>query len=468
LLKSPQLGSAGPAYRNFRDSELNPMNYQEWMNGYGLPFHDVPGVDTVDDLRDPECARRMGAAMEERCARGDVPGNIGATGLVTNAYLLTGADRFRDWVLEYADAWLDRIDANDGIIPDSVGPSGEIGECIDGKWWGGYYGWTWPHGFHDFAGPLTIGARNARLLGDDPGRLDLLRSQFDVLDDREIGDDDRRYRPQKHGDPEGMPDGGAGDDVLRAADGTVHTEGGWSHYAPGGETAARTHLWHASMEPADRERVSRLGEHDPTEPIEPAWGKWVGGHQRAWLSYLDGDRPSYPESILSTNLAQVNERLRTLREDDPETAVKEAEEAYLQLRNPVVTEGLVHCTLGGPQLIYYGGLQRGRVRHFDADRRRPGLPEDVAVLVTDLKPDRTVVEVVNVGDTERSLVVQAGTFAQHRFGRVTYDTSGGRRGVANIDGDAFALDLDVGAATRIEAETDRFVGDPTYAAPWDR
>jgi hypothetical protein len=51
---------------------------------------------------------------------------------------------------------------------------------------------------------------------------------------------------------------------------------------------------------------------------------------------------------------------------------------------------------------------------------------------------------------------------------VTYDTSGGRRGVANIDGDAFALDLDVGAATRIEAETDRFVGDPTYAAPWDR
>ena len=33
-----------------------------------------------------------------------------------------------------------------GILPDNVGLSGRIGENINGKWWGSYYGWRWPHG----------------------------------------------------------------------------------------------------------------------------------------------------------------------------------------------------------------------------------------------------------------------------------------------------------------------------------
>ena len=50
------------------------------------------------------------------------------------------------WVLDYLEAWADRIAANGGLCPDNVGPGGRIGETMDGKWWGGYYGWTWPHG----------------------------------------------------------------------------------------------------------------------------------------------------------------------------------------------------------------------------------------------------------------------------------------------------------------------------------
>ena len=39
-----------------------------------------------------------------------------------------------------------------------------VGETMDGKWWGGYYGWSWPHGFMNIIESLSIAAMNAELL----------------------------------------------------------------------------------------------------------------------------------------------------------------------------------------------------------------------------------------------------------------------------------------------------------------
>ena len=64
---------------------------------------------------------------------GDEPANLAMTGLVTNAFLYTGEDKYRNWVLEYTEAWMDRIAANDGIIPDNIGPGGVIGERREGQ-----------------------------------------------------------------------------------------------------------------------------------------------------------------------------------------------------------------------------------------------------------------------------------------------------------------------------------------------
>ena len=55
------------------------------MARYGLPFEDVPGITHYEDLKDPHLARRMGEVMRDRMAWGDVPANLGATSLVTNA-----------------------------------------------------------------------------------------------------------------------------------------------------------------------------------------------------------------------------------------------------------------------------------------------------------------------------------------------------------------------------------------------
>jgi hypothetical protein len=47
---------------------------------------------------------------------------------VTNVYLYTGDEKYKKWVLEYVDAWIVRINQNNGIIPDNVGLSVKIGE----------------------------------------------------------------------------------------------------------------------------------------------------------------------------------------------------------------------------------------------------------------------------------------------------------------------------------------------------
>ena len=88
--------------------------------------------------------------------------------------------------------------------------------------------------------------------------------------------------------------------------------------------------------------------------------------------------------------------------------------------NPVVTEALTQLTWGAPQVLYNGGPVQARVRYYDALARRPGLPPDVAALVSSIDPVATVVTLVNLaGAQTRSVVVQAGAFGQHDIAAVT-------------------------------------------------
>ena len=59
--------------------------------------------------------------FDEMVLQGDEPSNLCATALVTNAYLYTGDEKYKTWVLDYVRGWIDRIEANGGIIPDNVG-----------------------------------------------------------------------------------------------------------------------------------------------------------------------------------------------------------------------------------------------------------------------------------------------------------------------------------------------------------
>jgi hypothetical protein len=151
------------------------------MKPYGLPYDDIPGITDYADLKDAHNARLMGEAMQERMGRGDVPLNLAVTSLITNAYLLTSEAKYREWVLEYTDVWLERARQNGGLVPDNVGLSGKVGEYLDGRWYGGLYGWTWPHEFHSVGEAVLIAAENAYLLTKNELYLDFARWQLDKL-----------------------------------------------------------------------------------------------------------------------------------------------------------------------------------------------------------------------------------------------------------------------------------------------
>ncbi|GAA5066773.1 hypothetical protein HNP84_001005 [Thermocatellispora tengchongensis] len=418
-IRAPHNGACGPRYG------IN----EEWssyhaglasMRPYGLPLPDVPGVTTWADLEDPDKAARMGAAMRERIGRGDVAVNLAATSLAVNAWLYGHEERFGAWALRYIDAWRRRAEDNGGILPDNVGPSGKVGELHGGRWYGGNYGWLWPHGIYSVGAAAAVAAVNTVLLTGTTDRLDIGRGPLDTvlrhgvrgavtetemsIRDRwlaELGEDASRPTllvPNRHGDA------------------------GWFDYQPP-QLGLPLWLWQAGGDPADLERIERIRRESGYDwrPVRHFRNKEEAGHEAPWLAYLRGENPGYPEAMLTAALGQVERRMKLIDADRADLG--EIHVHHWQRLNPVLTEALLQLTTGTPQVLYNGGLLPTRLAYFDAERRRPGLPPDVAALVDASRPDRAGVELVNLGLTRaRRLVVQAGTYAEHAFTAVSATT----------------------------------------------
>ena len=57
-------------------------------------------------------------------------------------YMLTGEEKYRNWVLDYVGAWKQRTEETGGNIPTNVGLNGKPGGEYNGQWWKGTYGWN--------------------------------------------------------------------------------------------------------------------------------------------------------------------------------------------------------------------------------------------------------------------------------------------------------------------------------------
>ena len=284
LIRCAHNGSMGPAHRNF-EKHYTVYRYAQWKP-WPLPFHDIPGIETVEDLQKPGMEEKMGQTLVERMSRGDVACNLAATSMVTNAYLCSGDDKYRAWVEEYTNAWIERTRQNNGILPDNIGLSGQIGEYIDGKWYGGYYGWTWPHGWHHLSDACIAAAENAVLLSGDLRYMDFPRSQIDVLMQQGEMRGQTLYAPHFYHDK------------------------GWDGYSPM-QAHPTTHLWCMSMQQEDLARLQQQRNHDSDNwrQVSSHFSKHGGGHEAAWTAYLKGEYPEYPVEILRHNHAQVYQRL---------------------------------------------------------------------------------------------------------------------------------------------------------------
>ncbi|MFB6137209.1 MAG: hypothetical protein ABEJ42_02565 [Halobacteriaceae archaeon] len=502
LIRGPQNGAMGPEYSDFELYEHHPYGADYRWRRHGLPWRDLDFADAAEDLHDPANEERLYEVLNERAARGDVPLNLAATSLLANAYLHTGDERYRSWVAEYVDAWRERTAANGGIVPDNVGRSGEVGEYVGGRWYGGKYGWSWG-GWHYVGVGVTVGAENAVLLAGDREPTAFLRAHLDTLLDEAIEEPARegadhtddpadvagpdedpddvdvvRHVPHKHGDPGDYDYHGSG---LRDAEDEVLFRDGWYEFHPHRDDPYAVHLWTATFDPADRERVADLGVPHAWKDVRyrPA-GKHGGGQEYSWLAYLEDRFPGYPRVVMEAAHERVAAQQERIAEENG--TVERLYEDYLRDRNPVHEKALLQLTMGAPQPVYYGGLLHAQVRHFDPARERPGLPEDVAALVREVDADGVGVTLVNVGSEDREVVVQAGAYGEHRFTAVAPEPADGSapaeavaaadpdEGRGSGEGGDRAVRVAVPAGERVDlaATLDRHANDPTYAPPWTR
>jgi hypothetical protein len=349
--------------------------------------------------------------------------NLVATTLPTNAYLATGEAKYRRWLVDYMDAWLARMRANGGIIPSFVDLDGRVGGP-EGRWWSNAYGW----GFSP-VNPVTgkredrnripralVGFSNALLVTGDRKYVDAWRSMIDAVNANARVTDGRKEYPS-----------------MRGAD-------GWYGWRPEPWRVGALEVWYWSMRDDDRARVGA----DP------------------WLAFLDGKDAAYPEAALRRDLESIQQRVTAMRADrtPPQKRLADNMLDY----NPAATDALVRLMLGALVPGREGGLLNARLRYFDPGRKRAGVPEDVAALVSTLGDHETVVTLVNANaTTARTVVVQAGGYAEHQFESVAVN---GR--TVPVNGRDVTVRLAPGAGARLTIAMRRYVNQPTVAFPWDR
>jgi len=375
---------------------------------------------------------------------GDTPLNLQATSLLATAFMITGEPKYRDWIIEYVDAWVARANANGGNFPTNISLSGKVGEdwpepakqfpeyVPEGSkiypWAAGIMGWAGWGGPSMVMSGVRMGLKNAFLMTGDGKYLEVGKRQVESM-------------------RKGLKIGETADGKPVIADAKGHDS---------------QKQWLAEdlflLDPARHEDYFR--KH---------WGAGQGrsygyydmGYTLNWVRYLDGENAKFPEKIQKDASARIARRVKKIGEDKSEDWKRECN---LTRHNPVATAALTMLTTGGRAPSWRGSPLMAWLRHFDPARDRPGLPPDVAVLVHRIGRDSVTATFVNLSKKRRTIVVQGGAYAEHQVACVV--TADGTE--HEVGGTAFAVLLAPGAGGDLTVRLKRFVNQPTMTYPWRR
>lgn len=424
IIKSMFNGSRGPLMRHATavDWTGDPIERPERFEHSAL----MHGEDSYQQM--------LAHFAEYTVTLGDTPLNLNATGLALNAYMLGHEEKYRQWLLEYVDAWCDRARQNQHMLPSNVGLDGSIGGEAGGKWYGGTYGW----GFSPVV-PMTgkredrnrvprsfVGFMNAYLIsGGNDDYLEIWRQQADHINEQRKLVNGVSSTPRMFGDQ------------------------GWYSYAPGDYNLNFLEIYFLSMRRSDLERAEKT----------------------PWYSFLDGANPQYPAKALHAALGHIRKCGEEIRADQT-TADSRLADTVMDF-NPASVTALTQLMEGGLYIQHPGwartspgqggALLFARLRYFDPVARRAGVPEDVAALVEKMTGDETHVTLINVNPTERrAVVVQGGAYGEHQ---VTTVAAGSQ--TLNVQSRAFRVELAPGAGARLVIGMQRFANKPTLSFPWD-
>jgi hypothetical protein len=419
IIRSVFNGSAGPLLRpaTALDWAGDPFEVARFKMEHGERTYE----ETLDHYR------------EYTDIVGDNPLNLQSTALALNAFMLTGERKYRSWALEYLDAWAERADANGGILPSFIGLDGRIGGP-NGQWYGGVYGWnfsplvpqTGQREDRNRVPRAIVAFMNASLLTGDDRYMQVWRRQSEVINRQARTIDGKLHTPRMYGDQ------------------------GWYSYAPGPYRSNAFEIWYVSMRADDRELA---GDHP-------------------WLAFLEGRNANYPVEAQRQALVRVRERIAAMQADTSTPETRLADNAINI--NPASVTALIQLSQGGLHIArppwsstspQQGGVPlHCRLRYFDRERRRAGLPPDIAALVDELGADRASVTLVNLNPvSSRVVTVQGGAYAEHRIESAML---GDRR--IDIGNSAFDIELRPGCGARVQLSMRRYANAPTLSFPWMR
>src|SRR3954471_14025699 len=291
IIRSMENGSRGPMLRK--------ATALDWV---GDPF-DVTGFDALHGESTFE--QFLAHYQEYSDVVGDHFLNLVATTLPLDAYLLAGEPKYKKWIVEYMDAWLDRMTRNGGVIPSFVDLDGTIGGARV-TWWGNAYGW----GFSP-VNPVTgrredrnripralVGFNNALLVSGDQKYVDAWRTMMDAVNAHARDVDGRRQYPTMRGDE------------------------GWYGWRDAPWSVGALEVWYWSQKADDLRRVADTG----------------------WVGFLQGHNAAYPEQSLERDLKLIEQRLTSMRADAT-PADKRLADNMLNY-NPAATDALVQLMWG--------------------------------------------------------------------------------------------------------------------------
>lgn len=370
-------------------------------------------------------AEMVGHFQDYNDVVGDHPLNLGTTTLAFNAYMLTGEPKYKAWLLDYVDAWVERTVANNGIIPTNIGLDGTIGGACNGKWYGGVYGW----GFTVFSPQLGkmvhrpyfqirchYGFGNALLLTGDQRYVDVWRQVIDNVNANAKEENGVTLYPYSYGDE------------------------GWYNYQPEPYHQGALEVYYWSMDRDDLRRLPKTG----------------------WIGYLEGENPDYPVTALQAELTVVRQKIEKMRQDTATPDTRLSDEP--NLINPATLDVLTELMLGGIPTDSLGYPLHCRVRYFDPERRRAGIPEDVAALVETMTADDVTLTLVNVNQVEaRVVVVQGGAYGEHQIESVTISDQ-----IIPVQNTYVTIHLAPGCGSSMLIKMSRYANQPTCSFPWDR
>lgn len=412
IIRAPMSGSRGP---RFETTHEDWITHRGVLDSYHAPFEDMttsPFELGTCNWSNDKVYEEVVRLMNERMTKGDVPLNMNASGQMTHAFMYTADSSFTTWVVDYLNRWRQRAIDNGGIIPDNVGLTGKVGEYLEGKWWGGHYGWRWPHGLITIIEPIVNIVSNAVLMTGDDSYFALAREQIDTNFSMGKEIDGVWHTPNKHFDS------------------------GWTDFRPANPYHA-IHLWFRSLSDDDQERVERcrgaLDWQKVSIAEKPFSVKHYNTNTIPWYEFITGNLPDYPDQVLSANKRLLDQQLARLRSDHGDPKVWDTVEQIndfpdslsmqvdgyaihaWQEFNPLYFESLVQLQWGAPMHISHGGFQFASVRYFNPETKSPGLPMGVSALVSHVDQTGMSLTLANVGSELTHVILQAGAFGEHTF-----------------------------------------------------